>query len=112
MRTLITFVCAASLLLVGCGKKQEKASQPGENPLNAPADYLGALGQAKKYAEKTVDLAALTKAIQMFNVSEERYPTNLQELVDGRYIPEMPRAPLGMKIVYNPNTGEVKIVKQ
>lgn len=112
MKTFLLLCCALFLLLIGCGKKQEKASQPGENILNAPADYLGAMGQAKKHAEKTVDLASLNKDIQMFYVSEGRYPKSLQELVDNKYIPEIPQAPYGMKIVYDPTTGEVKIVKQ
>lgn len=112
MRTGLLFCVALSLLLGGCGKKSETTSAPGENPLNAPADYLGAMGQAKKQAEKTVDVAALNKALQMFNVSEGRYPTNLQEIVDGKYIPILPEAPYGMKIVYDANAGTVKIVKQ
>jgi len=111
MKTLLALCCAFSLLLVGCGKK-ETASAPGENPLTAPADYLGAMGKAKTHAEKTIDVAAINKALQMFNLSEGRYPTNLQELADGKYIPEIPQAPPGMKIVYDPNTGEVKVVKQ
>jgi len=112
MKTFL-LICGALLLpLVGCGKKQESTSAPGENPLNAPADYLGAMSQAKKQAEKTVDVAAINKALQMFNVSEGRYPTNLQELVEGKYIPTLPEAPYGTKIVYDANSGTVKVVKQ
>lgn len=112
MKILVLFCAAFLLALAGCGKKSETTSGPGENALNAPADYLGAMGQAKKLAEKTVDVAALNKAIQMFNASEGRNPTNLQELVDGKYIPALPEPPPGMKIVYDAAAGTVKVVKQ
>jgi hypothetical protein len=82
------------------------------NPLTAPVDYLGAVGKAKRVAEKTVDTASLNRTIQLFYAQEDRYPKDLNELVANRYLPSLPTAPYGTKIIYNPEKGEVRIVKQ
>ena len=81
------------------------------NPITAVPDYVGAVGQAQKYSQKQIDLAYLHEAIEQFNAAEGRYPKNLQELVPN-YIGKVPQAPYGSKIVYDPNTGTVKVVPQ
>jgi hypothetical protein len=48
----------------------------------------------------------------MFNVQEGRYPKDLNELVEKKYMRVLPEPPYGMKIVYDPNTGTVKVVRQ
>ena len=117
MKNLILICSASALLWAGCGKESSTSqsttnSASSGNPLTAPADYLGAVGQAKVKAEKTIDVASLTQAIQMFNVSEGRYPNDLQELVTGGFIPRIPEPPYGTKLVYDATKGEVRIVKQ
>ena len=127
-----TFSClllslAAGLLLAGCGSsdtsKSAKTTNTTDtttnttpnyasgNPLTAPVDYLGAVVQAKKYSEKQIDLAYLNQAVQQFNAAEGRYPKDINELIPN-YVGKMPQAPYGSKIIYDPNTGEVKVVKQ
>jgi hypothetical protein len=115
---LLLFVIAG-LVLAGCGKKETKApaqptNQPAAsgNPLAAPVDYLGAVSQAKRVGQKTADLASLNKAIQLFEAQEERFPKDLNELVTKHYLPSLPAPPYGMRILYNPSSGEVKIVRQ
>jgi hypothetical protein len=122
MKTTFCLLALAGLSLVGCSKENPPTpSAPAattnksaafENPLNAPADYGKALVNAQKNATKTVDLASLTKAIDMFQVDKGRFPKDLQELVAGKYIGQIPPAPAGMRIVYDPNTGTVKAVNQ
>jgi hypothetical protein len=118
MKTIFCFTVAASLLLAGCGGSSDKPGQPTNgaassgNPLNAPADYLGALGKAQQTAVKTTDTASLTRAIQMFNVEEGRNPKDLNELVEKKYMPRIPAVPNGMKLEYDATTGKVKVVKQ
>jgi ABC-type Fe3+-hydroxamate transport system substrate-binding protein len=108
----------ASLFLAGCGGSSEKPAQPtngaasSSSPLSAPADYVGALGKAQQAAAKTADTATLNQAIQMFNVEHGRNPKDLNELVEGKYIPKIPAAPYGMKLDYDATTGTVKVVKQ
>ncbi len=104
-------LAAAVLAVAACEKKTEtKAEKPGSNPLNAPTDYLGAVAQAKKYSEKNIELVALRQNVQQFYAMEGRYPADLQELVKEKYLGSIPRPPYGMKITYDPKTGDVKIV--
>ena len=107
----------ASLILVGCGKSSDKPAQSTNsstsgNPLTAPVDYLGAIGKAQRSAVKTIDTAALNQTIQLFNAQEGRNPKDLNELVEKKYLGQIPDAPYGMKIVYDANSGQVKVVKQ
>jgi hypothetical protein len=105
--------------MVGCGQKREGAvakptnsSASSGNPLTAPADYLGAVGAAKKTAVKVIDTAYLNHQIELFHEQEERYPKDLNELVTMHYISAVPALPSGMRFVYNPETGELKVVKK
>jgi hypothetical protein len=121
MKTVFFLLPLAGLCLVGCSKENSPVpptppatnkSAAFENPLNAPVDYGKALANAQKSAVKTVDLAALTKAIELFQVDKDRLPKNLEELVAGKYIGQIPPSPAGMRIVYDPATGTVKAVKE
>ena len=118
MKTILCFALAASLVLIGCGESSDKPGQPtngatgGSSPLNAPADYVGALGKAKQAAVKTADTTSLNQAIQMFNVDQGRNPKDLNELVEKKFIPKIPDAPYGMKLDYDATAGKVKVVPQ
>lgn len=110
-------LCLASLfLLAGCdsksGSEKNTSNTAGGSLLTAPVDYLDAVGKAQQKAVKTVDVASLTQAIQMFNVQEDRFPKDLNELVEKQYIARIPEAPYGSKIVYDAKAGTVKVVKQ
>jgi len=120
MKYTLLMVLGLVLVASGCGsKKQETPAKPTNapsasadhgNPLNAPAQYLGALNQAQKLANKTIDTASIDKAIQLFNVQEERFPKDLQELVTQHYLPSLPQVPYGMKFDYNPRTGQFRVL--
>jgi hypothetical protein len=108
------FTLAAGLL-AGCGQGASSQNQ-GTNAAavsasNSPADYLGALVQAKKTADKTIDVSYLNQALQLFNVQEGRYPKTLAELTP-KYVAQIPEAPLGYRLDYDAVKGEVKMVKQ
>ena len=109
---------AASLLLIGCGGSSDKPPQPtngaaaSTTPVSAPADYVGALGKAQQTAVKVVDLTSLNQAIQLFNAENGRNPKDLNELVQGKFIPKVPDAPYGTKLDYDATAGKVKVVKQ
>ena len=92
----ILFATLAGLLLTGCGSSTSTNPSAATNavatntadtnfnsgnPITAVPDYIGAVGNAQKYAVKQIDLSYLHQAIEQFNVSEGRYPKNLQELV-------------------------------
>ena len=104
---------AAASLLAGCGDKAPSpntADTAKNATAPAAADYGGALVNAKKSADKTIDVASLNQALQMFNVQEGHYPKTLQELVPA-YIAKLPAAPLGYQLNYDAAKGEVKAVK-
>jgi hypothetical protein len=109
---------AASLLLIGCGDKSDKpgsstsADSSGGGLLTAPVDYLGAAAKAQQSAVKTVDTVSLNQAIQMFGADHGRNPKDLSELVEQKYIPQIPTPPYGTKIVYDADSGKVQVVKQ
>ncbi|WCJ59123.1 hypothetical protein NXS98_15600 [Fontisphaera persica] len=117
MKTLMTGLAVVVLFgAAGCEKKSSDQKAPatnaasGGNPITAPVDYLGAAAQAKRVSEKTVDLAALRQAIQLFYAQEDRYPRDLQELVSEKYLGVLPPPPAGMQFKYNPANGEISIV--
>jgi hypothetical protein len=112
--------CGLGLVLAGCGGDSKppaqaqttNASTSGGDLLTAPVDYLAAAGKAQQNAVKTVDTTTLNKAIEMFHVEQGRYPKDLNELVDKKFMPKIPAAPYGMKIEYDATAGTVKVVKQ
>ncbi len=118
MKIPFCLALSASLLLIGCGESPDKSAQPtngaasGGSPLSAPADYVGALGKAQQAAVKTADTTSLNQAIQMFNAENGRNPKDLNELVEGKFLPRIPAAPNGMKLDYDATTGKVKVVPQ
>jgi hypothetical protein len=107
---LICSLIATSIALAGCGGQSQDG--PGQNPLTAPADYVGAAGRAQQSAIKTVDTAAVNSAIQQFQVAEGRNPETLQELVQKGYLSKIPAAPRGMKIEYDARTGRATVVPE
>jgi len=104
---------AAGLALTGCGQKAaQKTTQAVNavsNVVDAPLNYVGAVVDAQKHAEKVIDVAYINQDIQMFNASEGHYPADLQELIPN-YLPKMPEVPYGYKLVYDTNTYTVSVV--
>lgn len=102
----------------GCSDPSSQSSDAATNTavaghvVTAPVDYVKSVAEARHSAVKTVDVAALKKAIDLFNVQEGRFPKELNELISRKYIPEMPVPPLGSKITYDAQAGTVKIVQQ
>jgi len=119
MRVFVLISAIAGLFLAGCSQSSSSsrpsatnsAATTNDSILAAPVDYIGAVGNAQKYAVKQIDLSYLHEAIEQFNAAEGHYPKDLKELVPN-YIGEVPKAPYGSKIDYDPNTGTVKVVPQ
>ena len=114
MKTLRPLAASFLVFVCGCGgseKSQSSAAhQPemSENPIEAPAEYIGVLGKAEQQAVRTADLATLTKAIQIFEAQEDRYPRDLKELVEKEYLAKLPVLPPGTVFSYDPKTGAVR----
>lgn len=111
-------VIIVAWVLTGCAKKEEAKQEnlltnnSSGNPLTAPVDYLGAVNQARKGAIKTIDQTSLNSAIQLFYAQEDRFPKDLNELAQKRYIGAVPAPPPGSRFQYDPKTGDLKILKQ
>ena len=118
MKALIPVCVGLLCLTCACEKKTAPApgatntTATGTSPLDAPGGYLQALTKGQQSAVKTVDTTSLDKAIQMFNVEQGRNPKDLNELVQKKYMPQIPTPPYGTKIVYDANAGTVKIQKE
>ena len=108
----------AAICLCACEKKPETSAgstntaSTVSSPLNAPSDYLKALGNGQQTAVKVIDTTSVEKAIQLFSVENGRNPKDLNELVEQKFLSKVPETPFGTKLVYDPATGMVKIVKQ
>jgi hypothetical protein len=109
MKRLLVAVVLCGLGVASCSRSE---APPGENPLTAPVDYLGAAAKAKQASERTIDTIALNQAVQLFHASEGRYPHDLRELVTRKYLPRIPTPPHGMKLIYDAGTGQVRIVPE
>jgi hypothetical protein len=119
MNVVKIFILLAGVFLAGCDGGHSSApagtsptqSNASGNPLTAPVDYLGAASRAQKLANKTTAEASLGQAIKMFEGQEGRLPRSLNELVP-KYVPTIPAPPAGMKYVYNPADGSLKVTTQ
>ncbi|MBL9172486.1 MAG: hypothetical protein JNL10_03030 [Verrucomicrobiales bacterium] len=103
---------AAALFLVGCGRKEVRKPEGAGNPATAPLDYLAAQGRAKQVAIKVTSTAEITSAIQKFQAMEDRFPKDLNELVQQHYLQSVPQAPRGQKFAYNAQDGSVRVVAE
>ena len=99
-------VAAATVLLAGCGNNSSSQAQNTN-----PADVNNPLVNAKRTADKTIDVSYLNQAVQLFNVQEGRYPKTLDELTP-KYVSQLPEPPLGYKLNYDAVKGEVTVVRQ
>ncbi|HXT10258.1 MAG TPA: hypothetical protein VN873_01755 [Candidatus Angelobacter sp.] len=120
MKRIVLLPAVALIIATGCG--QSNSSQTGgstnaaandtANPIQAGAQYVGALGRAKQAAGKTVDIASVNQAIGLFQVDKGRFPNSLDELVQTGYLKKLPDVPYGMKLDYDPATGQAKVVSK
>lgn len=113
----VILLASLTVLAAGCNDKSGSSTQSTNTSavsevVNAPADYVGGLAKSKQNAAKTADIASISQAIRMFQVDKGRFPKDLNELVQENYLKQIPAAPYGTKLDYDPNTGEVKVVSQ
>ena len=104
-------LAAAALLGGGCSKTEQAANSVSE-VATAPVKYIGAAVTNQQIATKAIDLVALNQEVQLFNVQEGRLPKSLDELVAKQYMGQLPVAPFGSKIVYDPAQGKVTLAQQ
>jgi hypothetical protein len=106
----ILFTACTAILFAGCSDATSPASTNAISNTN-PADINNPLVNAKRTADKTIDVSYLNQAVQLFNVQEGRYPKTLDELTP-KYVAELPVPPLGYKLNYDADKGEVTVVRE
>jgi hypothetical protein len=97
-------------LLTGCSDApppQPEAASEAES-----GGYLKNIAEGQQRAVKTVDLAAVNKAVETFYVQEGRFPKDLLELVERSYLPVIPELPGGAVWNYNATNGIVSIGRE
>jgi len=116
MKTVVAVLLLVALLLTGCGQSTapDQKPQPAAdgNLVSAPTDYLKSTAQSQQRAVKTVDLAALNKAVESFYIQEGRFPKTLEELQEKNYLRTVPPVPSGMKFNYDATNGVVTLEKE
>jgi hypothetical protein len=118
MKALFFLWLPVVILLGACNQKSDAPatttnnSSSASSPLDAPAGYLGALAKGRQSAVSTIDTTSVDKAIQLFTVENDRNPKDLNELVQQKFLSKIPETPYGTKLVYDPASGTVKIVKE
>ena len=100
----------ATVFLAGCSDATSPANTNAISNTN-PADINNPLVNAKRTADKTIDVSYLNQAVQLFNVQEGHNPKTLDELTP-KYVAELPVPPLGYKLNYDAVKGEVTVVRQ
>jgi hypothetical protein len=117
MKGIVLLPIVALFFVTGCGPSSSSSQSPSTNAAanatnadNVP--YYGAMIKAKRNAITTSDVATLKPAIDQFQVDKGRFPKDLNELVQEKYISKVPDAPYGFKMDYDPATGVVKVVPQ
>jgi hypothetical protein len=90
----------------------EKGSSYTNSLVTAPVDYIAASIQAGEKSKAVIDIAALNKAIELYEATEGQKPPTLDDLVQKKYIAAIPPPPVGKKINYDSTTGKVTIVSE
>ena len=107
-----------AMLLAGCsGSNSDNTPPAATNNLTATDaklgnDYLSTLTKADKSMTKTIDTSSLNNTISQFQVAEGRYPKDLNELVEKKYLGKIPTPPHGYKLNYDADNGTVTVVPQ
>jgi len=117
MKGIVLLPMVALFFTTGCnqsgGSSQTSSTNAAANATNADnVPYYGAMIKAQRNAGATADVASIKPAIDQFQVDKGRYPKDLNELVQEKYLSKIPAAPYGMKLDYDPATGAVKVVSQ
>jgi hypothetical protein len=109
MKNAILVVCAvaSTFLVAGCGGSSNSTTPAN----NTSANNSSPVVQPEVFAQKKVDTASLTQAVQQYNAAEGHYPATLQDLVP-TYLAKVPDAPPGYKINYDSNSGAVTLMQQ
>lgn len=109
MRKLLVLVTV--LAAAGCGPNE--VPMPEETPESSAGEfqYTETTLKAEKEAQKRIALVTVNEAVQGYRALDDakRYPSSLDDLVEGGMLSSLPELPEGHVFTYNAETGEVAI---
>jgi len=108
-KKVIRVLCVLFILLSFVSCSHKKKAEEELTPFNAAEKYGGVMGTALKKSKAMDDVLYLKNKINTFQIQEGRYPSSLNELVEKKYIEELPQPPKGMTFHYDPSTGSVDV---
>ena len=91
--------------IIGCGKSAPLTASEKDK------DYAEVLEKSRKNLTDDRNLEQIVKAIRLFQVEIGRSPTNLSEVVQFHYLPELPEAPEGLIYHYENKTGNIQLAR-
>ena len=106
MRIFIFLFLLLGTLLTGCSKKKTSIETPAAPGLNAQDNSAG--GDAALVAQ----LRQLNIAAASYQEMTGRFPESFQDLVDKKFLTQIPTAPVTRKFVLNQQTRQVQAVNQ
>ncbi len=120
MKLHVLFLCAGLILSGAACRKPtalpappESTEPPPPSPgISIPTGPAGTPIAADPGSPEHAKVELLTFAAQQFYGINKRMPANLEELVAAKLIPKVPIAPVGMKFLIEPQTKQVRLVKQ
>ncbi len=101
---------AAILLFAGCSRERSRVLDEPRAPIEETRNYQETLDRIRSRRTPIQIQESLEQAIRKFQSDFSRLPTNLLELVERRYLPEIKPAPPGFAYSYNPTFGNVSLV--
>lgn len=125
---LLLVTLSTVFLMAGCGqspslqpssppqKSAPAASIPAPAPpssgsvVTAPVDYIATSIQAGENSRGKIETITVQKAIESYQQQEGRNPESLEELHQKKYLPTLPRPPMGHEFKYDAATGTFSIV--
>ncbi len=120
MKFKALLACVVLAVAVSACRKRPTPSATPESteppPLSAgvtiPPGPAGTAASVAPGSPEHANVELLTFAVQQFYAANKRMPADLQELAAAKLIPKVPLAPAGMRFLIEPQTKQVRLVKQ
>ena len=103
MNPCLIILIVSLIFVAGCDNASDKKTSQG--------DKSSISAEARQEKTSVTDMRTVNKAIGSFYVQEGRFPYDLLELVEKKYIPRIPVLPEKATWDYDTNTGVAQIQK-
>lgn len=107
---LCAALCAVGLFATACSRERAHIVEEPRATREASRDYRGMIERVRNKQSPVQIQESLEGAIRDFQRDFSRLPTNLIELVQRRYLPELKQPPAGYAYTYDPVYGNIGLV--